>query len=103
MPSIHSRAKKEGAVLVRVSGEAVGCPVRTTEKDAPNRRILHSVMALTDQTSYIPPVAKTMRRTQSLELSDAYYTILSPLRGGCVQIRAIRPRLRISFRGKELS
>ena len=28
-------AKKEGAIPCRGSGEAVGCPVRTTEEDAP--------------------------------------------------------------------
>ena len=31
----HSRQKKEGAIPCRVSGEAVGCPVRSTEEKAP--------------------------------------------------------------------
>ena len=34
-PTVHSRQKKEGAIPCRVSGEAVGCPVRSTEEKAP--------------------------------------------------------------------
>ena len=34
-PMVHSRQKKEGAIPCRVSGEAVGCPVRSTEEKAP--------------------------------------------------------------------
>ena len=33
--TLRSRQKKEGAIPCRVSGEAVGCPVRSTEEKAP--------------------------------------------------------------------
>ena len=58
LPVFRLRQKKEGAIPCRGSGEAVGCPVRTTEEDAPKGRILHSVPALTVETSYISPEPK---------------------------------------------
>ena len=52
------RGKERGRNLSRVSGEAVGCPVRTTEEKAPDGRILHPAMALTGRNSYISPEPK---------------------------------------------
>lgn len=66
LPLFCLRQKKEGAIPCRGSGEAVGCPVRTTEEDAPKGRILHSVPALTVETSYISPEPKRCAERKAL-------------------------------------
>ena len=78
---VVSRQKKEGAIFCRGSGEAVGCPVRTTERrcaQGAHSPLRHGSYRL---NSYIPPVAKTMRRTQSLKLSIANYSKTSAFCG----------------------
>ena len=67
-------AKERGRSLCRVSGEAVGCPIRTTEERC--AQWAHST--LRNGTYWLKLLhftrAKTMRRTQCLELSGAHYS-----------------------------
>ena len=74
LPLFVSRQKKEGAILSRVSGEAVGCPVRNHGRKSAHRA--HSPLRKGSYWSKLLHFtrAKTMRRTQSLELSAAYYS-----------------------------
>ena len=75
LPLFVSRQKKEGAILCRVSGEAVGCPVRNHGRKS--AQWAHSPLRNGSYRSKLLHFtrAKTMRRTQSLELSDAHYSI----------------------------
>ena len=101
LPVFRLRQKKEGAIPCRGSGEAVGCPVRTTERRCAQGA--HSPLRSGSYrlNSYIPPVAKTMRRTQSFKLSIANYSKTSAFCGSySAKIRTANLRLRAFFRGK---
>ena len=78
LPLFRLRQKKEGAIPCRSPGEAVGCPVRTTERRCAHGA--HSPLRLGSYRSNFLHFtrAKTMRRTQSLELSGAHYSRFPP-------------------------
>ena len=59
-------AKEEGDFRCRVSGEAVGCPIRATEEEAPRMdAFLTPSELLSVETSYIPPEPNDVLNTKS--------------------------------------
>ena len=72
---LYGHGEERGRSPLRVSGEAVGCPVRTTKEDAPDGRILRSASALTGQTSYISPEPKRCVERKVLNCRHVFYQI----------------------------
>lgn len=76
----YSRQKKEGAIPCRSSGEALECHARNHERRCAHRGAFSTSPALAVKFSRFH-LSQTMGRTQSLELSDAYYSIISAVCG----------------------
>ena len=92
--------KERGRNLRRVSGEAVGCPVRSTEEKAPIGRILHSASALTGRNSYISPEPKRCVERTALNCLARIIAYFSPDVARACKKRAGKSKTRLFFHGK---
>ena len=102
LPLVRLRQKKEGAIPCRSSGEAVGCPVRTTERRCAQRA--HSPLRLGSYwlNSYIPPVPKRCVERKALSCPPHIIVDFRPVVGGNLQFFCGgKSRPSIFFHGKD--